>query len=181
MKIVFLFASLLISSMAFASSDLTVGLVQQNAYLIDSSAQSCANKMATRLDASTPVAYDIQASHFTFGGLNLKWNHPFNTAYIVAIKIDFKDANVNYSCTIAAEELEGVFFDYNNLISWDGTIAPQTTLRSQCPLRCGSVTVQDSTKNFTSDGTMTLMGFQKTLSGDESLLKVSAPVKLHKM
>ncbi|WP_413291059.1 hypothetical protein [Bdellovibrio sp. HCB337] len=181
MRIAFLFANLLIGSLAFASTDLTMGLRQQNAYLVDASAQSCANKMATRLDSSTPISYDVSASHFGFSGLDLQWNHPTDTAHIVAIKINFSDANVNYSCTIAAEELDGIFFNYTGLISWNGAMAPQTSISSQCPLRCGYVLLKDHSKNFTSDGTMTLMGFQRSPTGDETPLKASAPVKLHKM
>lgn len=166
-------------------SDLTLNMINESTYLISASGQSCLNKMAVDLDPSeNEMTYDVSGQYFSYNGATLSWANTQNTAYVVAIKFEFTGKNLEYACTIAGEELLAVFYDKDSNAQWDGSIAKAdsaTTPREQpalCTIRCGGVTIPDGTNPFTVRGKVTVIGYERTPSGEEKPLKTTTSVKL---
>lgn len=182
---IFLGLSILSCSKA-DDSKLGVSIIGESAYLIQSTAQTCTNKLGVYLDsANTAVSSTVASRYFSYSGATFSWANTSNTAHIVFMKIEYSSTNLSYSCTISGEELLAIFYDYDNNQAWDGTLTPAsaesapTTISSQCPIRCGGVSVVDENKLFTTSGKITLVGFERNpTTGEEIPLKASTTVKL---
>lgn len=166
------------------TGSLSATLTGKNSYLIDASAQSCVNKMLVDKDpANTSTTMDISSLYFTYSGLTLSWASTENTAYIVSLKFEFPEKTGVQTCTIAGEELLAVFYDATTNTDWDGTIAKAadvnvpTTRASLCAIHCGGITVA-SKSAFSTMGTLTIKGFERTPAGEEIPIKTTASVKL---
>jgi hypothetical protein len=166
-------------------SELKVAIVGKTAYLIDAPGQSCTNVRDVDLNPSdvTPTA-DVSSLYFSYNGATVSWINTENTAYIVAMKIEFTGGNLEFACTIAGDELTSIFYDTATNTPWDGTLAKAanalapTEKVSKCPIRCGGVTVTNKSRTFTTTGKITLIGFERNPAGEEFPLKSSASVKL---
>jgi hypothetical protein len=181
---IFLSLSVLTCSKA-EKSDLTLDMVNESSYLIPTDGQSCLNKMAVDLDpAETEMTYDVSSRYFSYNGATLSWANTENTAYIVGMKFEFTGKNLEFSCMVAGEELLAVFYDKDTNTQWDGSIAQADnaetprTKTSLCTIRCGGVTIPDGASPFSVRGKVTLIGFERTPSGEEKPLKTSSYVKL---
>lgn len=173
MKRLFFILGVLTIDTAFAfTSDLSAKLTRTDAYLIPAKVQSCANKVQEH-KGDTPEL-DVDGSYFRFQDLSLEWKHPADTAHITSIYV--KVANSDYRCTIENSELMGVFYDFKKDQEWDGTLAPQSTKVSQCPITCGDFSVSENEEPFILGGTMTVQGFQRSPSGFEKPLKIETPI-----
>jgi hypothetical protein len=187
MKVIFgIFLGLSILSCSKSEdTELKIAIVGKNAFLIDAPGQSCTNVRDVDLNPSdvTPTA-DVASLYFSYSGATISWTNVENTAYIVAMKIEFTGANLAFSCTIAGDELTSVFYDPATNTAWDGSLAkadnalaPREKV-SKCPIRCGGVTVTNKSRAFTTTGKVTLIGFERNPAGEEFPLKTSASVKL---
>lgn len=193
MKNVKLFIGILLGLASFScgkeqESDLAIGLTGSNAYLINATAQSCTNKVAVYLSPSTTSpSSEVAAHYYSFEGATLSWKNTTDTVHIVEMKIEFSNANVTNTCSIAGDELLSIFYDFSVVgagAAWDGTLPPASSLTapsarpSQCKIRCGGVSVVNENKAFIVTGTMTLSGFQRSPSGEEKPVKSKTSVKL---
>ncbi|MGZ3805867.1 MAG: hypothetical protein ACXVB4_16750 [Pseudobdellovibrionaceae bacterium] len=191
MKIINLFIGTFLAVSIFGcgagkESDLGIQVVGNTAYLINATAQSCANKVEVALSPSTAApTSSVSAYYYSYQGATLSWKNTTDTAYIVEMKIEFTSANVTNTCTISGDELLGVFFNFTTNTKWNGTISPApsaeapTLLSSNCQIRCGGLRVADEKKTFTTVGTMTWIGFQRSpTTGEEKPIKATTTVKL---
>lgn len=180
---------MLLSSLSCSKSqdsDLVVTPTGTTSYLINSTAQSCANIVAVSKSPQTAVTQDITGYYFNYQGATLAWKNLTDTAYIVSIDFDFASGAFAYSCSISGDELLALFYNFANGTAWDGTLAPASsattpTLKptaSLCRIRCGGATVPDPKKTFTASGTMTVKGFQKSPNGDETPFKAKSQLRL---
>jgi hypothetical protein len=166
-------------------SELKVAIVGKTAYLIDAPGQSCTNVRDVDLNPSdvAPSA-DVSSLYFSYNGATLSWINTENTAYVVAMKVEFTGSNLEFACTIAGDELTSIFYDPATNTAWDGTLAKAanalapTEKVSKCPIRCGGVSVTNKSRAFTTAGKITLIGFERNAAGEEFPLKTSASVKL---
>ncbi|WP_413288688.1 hypothetical protein [Bdellovibrio sp. HCB337] len=188
MKIVFsIFLGLAILSCSKKDdSQLSVSVVGETSYIIPAPAQSCVNKRAVDLDSTTAATSDISERSFKYNTPTLSWENTANTAYIVALKIEFKGANLDYTCTIAGDELLAIFYNPVTNTDWDGTLGPAssasspTTLTSPaCNIVCGEVSVANEDQPFTASGKMTVIGFERSPTGDEKPIKATSTVKVN--
>jgi hypothetical protein len=196
MKNMKLFIGILLGLASFScgkeqESDLAIELTGSNAYLINATAQSCTNKVAVYLTPSTTSpSSEVAAHYYSFEGATLSWKNTTDTVHIVEMKIEFTNANVTNTCSIAGDELLSIFYDFSVVgpgAAWDGSLVHATlagdvvtpTMRpSQCKIRCGGVSVVNENKAFIATGTMTLSGFQRSPSGEEKPVKTKTSVKL---
>ncbi len=166
--------------------DLVVTPMGTSSYLINSTAQSCANIVAISKNPQTAVQQDITGYYFGYQGATLGWKNVTDTAYVISIDFEFVSSAFNYTCSISGDELLALFYDFNSKAGWDGSLVPASsattpTLKqtaSLCRIRCGGATVPDPDKNFTAVGTMTVKGFQKSPGGDEKPFKTKTDVRL---
>jgi len=187
MKVIFgIFLGLSILSCNKADdTELKIAIVGKNAFLIDAPGQSCTNVRDVDLSPSdvSPTA-GVSALYFSYNGVTVSWTNLENTAYIVAMKLEFTGANLEYSCTIAGDELTSIFYDPATNTAWDGTLVKAANALtpnekvSKCPIRCGGVTVTNKSRAFTTTGKVTLIGFERNSAGEEFPLKTTANVKL---
>ncbi len=166
-------------------SDLGIQMSGSNTYLIDAKSQSCTNRVAAFTNPiSVSPASDVPALYYTLQGATLTWKNATDVAYIIKMEIEFKSVDLTHTCTISGNELLSVFYDFTTPKAWDGTLpaatssSPLTVLTSQCPIRCGSITVADKAKSFTATGILTLVGFQRSPTGEEKPISVQTDVKL---
>lgn len=166
--------------------DLTLTMTGSTSYLIPADAQSCTNVVAIAKNAATERATEVTSLYFNYQGASLSWKNLTDTAYIVSMDFEFTGSNFNNSCSISGDELLALFYDFGTKSDWDGTLAPATsaaapTVRpsgSLCRIRCGGFSVTDTKKSFTVSGTVTVRGFQRSPSGDETPFKAKSSVKL---
>lgn len=167
-------------------SDLVVTPTGTTSYLINASAQSCANIVAVSKSSQATVTQDVTGYYFNYQGATLAWKNLTDTAYIISIDFEFASGAFAYTCSISGDELTALFYDFAAKTDWDGTLAHATdaatpTLKSTgslCRIRCGGATVPDPKKTFTASGTMTVKGFQRSPSGDETPFKAKSQLRL---
>lgn len=164
---------------------LSASLTGKNSYLIESSTQSCVNKMLVDKDpANTSVTQDISSLYYTYSGLTLSWANTESTAYIFSLTLEFPEKTGVQSCTIAGDELLAIFYDASTNTDWDGTIAKATdintptTRTSLCAIHCGGRNVADPKGTFSTMGTLTIKGFERTAAGEEIPIRTTTSVKL---
>lgn len=169
------------------ADDLTATLPGETSYLIDASAQSCNNKVSALLNPATVApTNDVRPLYFSYPGMTISWANTKDMVSISKIDIKFRDLDIDYQCTIAGEELASLFFDATNKTSWDGNLPPAKTAKTPstvtsvpfCRITCGGVNLADKEKSFTSTGTVTVKGIQRSTKGDESPVEYESQVDL---
>lgn len=175
---------LLAAGSAFAG-DLNFSMPRKSTYLINASAQSCKNVVDVSKNPATPVTSDIQGSYMSFIGGTLSWASTTDSVEIVSMDIMFDTPDFKYNCSIAGDELQALFYDFNSMTDWNHTILPAAAdtlprtidTASLCRIRCGGASVPFG-KAFEAEGTLRVMGIRLSPTSGESLVDTSVPVKV---
>lgn len=99
--------------------------------------------------------------------------------------IAFDTPDFKYSCDIAGDELQSLFYDFNSKTDWNHIMTPATaattpmtiSTTSLCRIRCGGASVA-SNKDFEAEGTLRVVGIRKSPTAGESLVDTTVPVKV---
>lgn len=186
---IILSALILCSALSCSKSedgDLVISLTGSTAFLINTTAQSCSNKLSVFLaPANATPTNDVSAQYFSFPGMTINWKNLTDTAYIVSMNFDFTGSNIDFSGVLSGDELTSMFYDTTNKVSWDGTLAKAgsataptvLTTNTLCRITVGGVTVTNKTA-FNVSGTVTLRGFQRDADGNEKPIKAKATAHL---
>jgi hypothetical protein len=171
---------ILLSCSPAAESDLKITMPGAETYVLPKDKTSC----------SSTTQGDIKSQSFEYSTITLNWANTTDSVTIVAAKIDFKSpvlANGSYTCAFTSEEL-GMVFSQDKVTPWNGTLYPPPAtggsglpaITNTCAVKCGGLpTDMVVPTGTTAMGTVTVIGIQRSPSGEEKPVKGTATVKLH--
>jgi hypothetical protein len=170
-------------------SFLEVTTTNSTAYLIPAAASSCTNTISNLNSPTGTITPDIQSKYFTVRGLKFTWNHAYNTLNIALIRLNFTSDGLggNYTCEIGGDELSSLKYAPDTSIppkyfGWSASIPPsgdynkKVSVTMNCDIHCGGIKTQNT--SFTATGSMDVVGYMTTPSGDQAPVHTSIPFSI---